>query len=304
LIINRLKFHSHLTVRLLGDELADRGSNDYFTLKILEKLAKSEVSVEILLSNHSIEFIQAYETNEKFVRQIMSEAHTHSMQNMQRFIDKQLVSRKDIMKMIQETYQPALKAIAYSLNEKNKEITIYSHAPIGFSVIEQLAIKLQVEYKDATCRELAESIDRINKKYQEQVKQGAVHRLYTSKNMGKGYEGKTLNSNQAAFEFIMWNRSYRSLDRPTKHFDYSLCFVHGHHPIDPEANKNHIYNLDDKLGKENRYNQGEYTVLYSDAEIAPKSESIFSYLYSFLGGTTIKEEPVPQVSPRPNSFTK
>src|SRR5262245_54716215 len=36
-------------VRLIGDVLADRGSNDYFTLKILEKLCKNNIEVEILL---------------------------------------------------------------------------------------------------------------------------------------------------------------------------------------------------------------------------------------------------------------
>ena len=38
LFIKKIKVNQGGTIRLLGDELADRGSNDYFTLKILEKL--------------------------------------------------------------------------------------------------------------------------------------------------------------------------------------------------------------------------------------------------------------------------
>ena len=47
-------------VRLLGDELVDRGQNDYFTLKVLEKLGKSGVKTEIQCSNHGFEFLAAY----------------------------------------------------------------------------------------------------------------------------------------------------------------------------------------------------------------------------------------------------
>lgn len=64
-IINGLKFNKSCLIRLLGDDLADRGSNDYFTLKIIEKLIDEKVPIEILLSNHSIDFIYAYENVKK-----------------------------------------------------------------------------------------------------------------------------------------------------------------------------------------------------------------------------------------------
>src|SRR5581483_9960414 len=51
-IIANAKVNPVGTIRLLGDELADRGENDYFVLKILEKLSKENISIEILLSNH------------------------------------------------------------------------------------------------------------------------------------------------------------------------------------------------------------------------------------------------------------
>jgi len=60
-IVNSMAIKKHTLVRLIGDELADRGSNDYFTLKILERLANRGCPYEIMLSNHSVGFIQKYE---------------------------------------------------------------------------------------------------------------------------------------------------------------------------------------------------------------------------------------------------
>ncbi|MCX7117773.1 MAG: hypothetical protein NTW94_07755 [Legionellales bacterium] len=48
-------------VRLLGDELADRGSNDYFTLRLLGLLYDAHVAVSILSSNHGVQFLKNYE---------------------------------------------------------------------------------------------------------------------------------------------------------------------------------------------------------------------------------------------------
>jgi hypothetical protein len=70
-IIRGLKFNKSCLIRLLGDDLADRGSNDYFTLRIIEKLIDEKVPIEILLSNHSIDFIYAYENVKK-----VEERHT------------------------------------------------------------------------------------------------------------------------------------------------------------------------------------------------------------------------------------
>lgn len=47
-------------VRLLGDELADRGSNDYFTLRLLGFLQEAHVQVSILSSNHGAQFLDDY----------------------------------------------------------------------------------------------------------------------------------------------------------------------------------------------------------------------------------------------------
>lgn len=49
-------------IRLIGDELADRGGNDYFTLKILQKLKQllPRNALEIIISNHGTGFLKYY----------------------------------------------------------------------------------------------------------------------------------------------------------------------------------------------------------------------------------------------------
>ena len=76
-----------LLVRLIGDELADRGSNDYFTLRILEKLYLEEIPIEILLSNHGIGFIEAYEDKPTFLYDNLGSDYATSLYNLQTMID-------------------------------------------------------------------------------------------------------------------------------------------------------------------------------------------------------------------------
>lgn len=49
---------NQILVRLIGDILADRGRNDWFILKILQKLKANGVEVRIILSNHDLEFLK------------------------------------------------------------------------------------------------------------------------------------------------------------------------------------------------------------------------------------------------------
>lgn len=281
-ILASMEFHSKSEVRLLGDELADRGSNDYFTLKILEKLNERRVPIEIIISNHSIEFIEAYEIQNNFKPQMLFGDMVDSMQKLQIFIDKDLVSREEILKIVNKAYRPVLKAISYSMDNNKEEITIYSHAGIGLNAIKSLAKKLNVEYKDLTIAELAQTIDEINIEFQKHVESNKIHTLYTRENMRKGFSSRAYAdlSDETPFEFIMWNRNYSSIDRPAKHASYKLCFVHGHDPDDWMHNLNdpterkaeHVFNLDNSLGKRKDFSQGTYTVLQTDIGMVTKKE--------------------------------
>ena len=47
-------------IRFIGDELCDRGSNDYYTLIVIEKLSQLGVHCEFVMSNHGFEFIPVF----------------------------------------------------------------------------------------------------------------------------------------------------------------------------------------------------------------------------------------------------
>lgn len=265
-ILNKIEFRSGSLIRLIGDELADRGSNDYFTLKVIEQLKKHKVPMEITVSNHSIEFIEAYEKQDNFHAPMLSQGgHAPSLERLQILVERNLVSREEIIDIVKKAYKPTLRAISYSLNLDTNEITIYSHAGIGLNSIKSLAEKMAVNYNDATVENLARTIDEINKQFQEHVKHNTIHTLYSREKMYEGYGGRT-DLSDAPFEFILWNRFYHNIDRPDTHHNYHINFVHGHDSSEPTFNN--IYNLDGNLGKNDSLNIGVYTVLYSQGGVA------------------------------------
>lgn len=263
-ILSTIEFSNNSLVRLIGDELADRGSNDYYTLKILEKLNQHKVPVEIIVSNHSIEFIEACEKQNNFHAPMLRNGHARSMEQLQDLVDKGIVARQEILTIAKNSYKPTLRAISYSLSQEKQEITIYSHAGIGLGTIKSLAQKLQVEYKDNTASELAQTIDNINVMFQIHVQTNRVNTLYTRDKMEEGYGGDSSLVDETPLEFIMWNRNYTDIHRPASYFKYRVNFVHGHDDADKTVNN--IYNLDNNLGKFDS-NEGTYTVLYSKGEM-------------------------------------
>ncbi len=263
-ILSNTTFNPGLMVRLIGDELADRGSNDYFILKIFEKLHQSGVQVETLISNHGVEFIEAYETQDIFYPpRLHPVAHAPSITNLQQLVQRKILSRDEILSMVNSSYKSTLRVISYSLSKNKNEITIYSHAPIGLSIIKKLAEKLHVAYQDATVSLLAATIDRVNMAFQTHVSENFVHRLYEASILQAAYSSR-FDLRNYPMEYIMWNRLYEGIDRPDKHSDYQIKFVHGHDSSYTIKEK-HIINLDNILGHSmlRTPNEGQYTILYS-----------------------------------------
>lgn len=273
-ILANMKFHTKSKLRLLGDELADRGNNDYFTLKILEKLNTAGVPVEIILSNHSVEFIEAYEKQDRFEPQMLFLGFAHSMQRLQNLIDKRLVSKKEILEIVDKAYKPTLKVISYSLDLASNEINIFSHAAIGLNTIKNLAEKFNINYDDTTAEKLAQTIDKINESFQKKAKTNTIHTLYARKNMEDGFNNPNTDLSDSPIEFSMWNRRYDVIDRPANYKGYKLYFVHGHDTPKISNPNAHIHNLDNKLGKGNT-SKGIYTVLCIDFGVGmQKNETI------------------------------
>jgi hypothetical protein len=266
-IISAIKFNK-AAISLIGDELGDRGNNDYFTLKILEQLQAQQVPLEIIISNHSIEFLQACEKHKEtnnFHAPMLILTHADSLEKLNILVEKNIVSAEEVLNIAQKAYKPYLKAISYSLNKDNSEITIYSHAGIGINIIKGLAKQFAVNYRDSTAVELANTINRINRKFQKHVQDGTVHTLCPYKEMYAGYSGDA-DLTKTPFVCTLWNRRYDLIDRPINQNGYNLVYVHGHDPQDPDQTKKHVHNLDadNSLGKSAYFNKGTYVVLMTD----------------------------------------
>ena len=261
-VINR-----NMLVRLIGDETADRGQNDYFTLKILEKLHQEKVPVTILLSNHGVEFVEAYERyieqNKKF-KSTMLNHFAMSLIIMQSLIERGLIDGEEVIELANARYKPMLKALDYSLSADGSEITLFSHAGIDLLIVQCLAEKLGTVYNDATAADLAASIDAINAVFSIHVQNNSVHTLYDRSSISQGgHGGSPIDKTEHPLEFIMWNRFYeKTLAREETLRPYRINYVHGHDRGD--LSRNNIYNLDNILGKMSWVNTGTYTALVSD----------------------------------------
>lgn len=258
-IINQLNINPAAALRLIGDELADRGSNDYFTLKLIARLRQANVPITILMSNHTIEFVKAVERNSTFRSIDLGFSQAASLFRLQELIDKKLVTRDEITQLYHDVYKQNFKLIDYSFHEGN--ITLYTHAGVGLEVIERFARKFNVPFLDGTAKELATTIDAIDAAFQQHIKNNTITSLYNNE--------RHAENASTPFEKLLWHRAFQSRNYvakcPPQHNGYSLTFVHGHDIHHNDYDK-HIINLDNTLGKVvwgNQHHKGEYSIFYT-----------------------------------------
>lgn len=258
-------------VRLIGDEICDRGQNDYFIFKMLKKLKQSGIPYEILLSNHSIEFLIAYEyligndVANLGAPNINFSGQAKSLNNMRMLIQEGLITREEIDELVKDVYKPALKLLSYSIS--GNDITLYSHAGIDLKTIRYMALKFReygVVYQDGTIEELARTIDAINEVFAEHVRLGIVHQLPVNLTVRP-------NAKDDPITFALWNRDYSELKRNKKHKGYNVFYVHGHDS--QEATHENITNLDGVLAKGIAAHIGDYNSRIFATNGAPLSET-------------------------------
>lgn len=244
-IIDDLEFNQAIAVKLIGDDICDRVGNDYFVLKILSQLSKKEVPLEILLSNHSIEFIDIYEKsyNKALIVETVEDTVDDQKINVTLRVDgffptdniqidirqvtsslalrlaleEGLIAEKDVTALYDE-YKKNICALSYSLLPDGR-LVIYSHAPISLNTIKLMADKVKVKYLDATALDLASTIDRINEKVKALALENKIHELYDFKNLKPG---EVVDPAVDPFLYLMWNRDISIIPANSFHF------VHGH----------------------------------------------------------------------------
>jgi hypothetical protein len=246
-------------VRLLGDELSDRGQNDYFTLKLIQILCKNDIDLEILLSNHGLGFIGAMESNSFIDYYDHLQPAARSLINLQKLIKRRPDLKKEV-DTIYSIYKLKLKAVSYHYSEEDESLVIYTHAPTDIRNLYYVAYQLdlyETENRDRSPLTVMKTIDTLNDKIQYYLEGGRLCRR----------AGGLLSAN------VIDRRGYGGLQTYSR-----IHYVHGHDIIDEGDLPKQFTCLDNELGKQStRFdkpsigaddndffgNVGEYTIYTS-----------------------------------------
>ena len=239
-------------IRLIGDELVDRGVNDYFVIKLIALLDEQGALFEIVASNHGLEFVDACEhfaanNNTFIVTKLDNLKFGNSMYALQRSITLGVVQAREVLDFYNNVYKKHLKIVSYTLDYKENDIQIFSHAGLGFEQIQALSERLGVRWSTHCVLDIAKNIDLINWAFSKYANDNKVHELEFDKIFEETLDTDKWIPNQVIFN-IVCNREYAHLQRTSDVF--KVTFVHGHDSNDPDPA--HV-TLDSNLGKFNYY---------------------------------------------------
>jgi hypothetical protein len=269
-ICDNLIIKNKTKICLIGDVLADRGQNDYFTLLLLNKLHKESVPLDILHSNHDFTFIESFEIDGIFRsdRPCGDRIFARSMHQLQDLIDRGLVDKNEIISLVIESFLPHLKLLSCVIASHN-EITRFSHARIDEEVIANLAKEMNVYFRADTVSQLASTIAAINHSFQQN---------YVAKNLVHTLPKKEfLVDKDDPVTFSMWNRDYTILQETTR--SYKVNEVYGHDSSGPDLEG--VYCLNNILGAHLELHLAEYTVLVSSLSQQPTEQILLNSAFDF-----------------------
>ncbi len=249
-------------LRLLGDLLADRGSNDYFTLMLLDKLHQHQVPFDIIISNHDAELIAAYENKTSFGEGLLDPIFRMSAINLQKLIDNKLILREKVNELIEISYLPHLQLCAYSIDEFSNQISLYTHALAGDNSIlkiHEYLLKHEPHYRYKTGQKIEiDEINRVFSLYKE--KKEVTKRLnIESVPLMQIDNFYPIDMDHFPFAHIIWNRREEEVVR-----SQNRIYIHGHDSS--EKTSKNVINLDSELGKSPSAHVGEFLVLHSTKE--------------------------------------
>lgn len=257
--VSNMTVNHNIKVCLLGDELADRGQNDYFTLKIIEVLRTKGLNLEVLLSNHGYHFLDAFEEfhpeeETNLESDTITSDFTRSLNNLNYILEKGLVSGTELNRLVGDYYVPILKLLDHSFSEPDNLMTIYSHAPIDLDILQKIAQYYELTYQADSIAKLAQTIESINAEFRKQVEYHEIHQIPFPR------EGDEQPSAEVYPVWLtIWNRDLSRLDRQNKSDHYHINFVHGHTDGD-DLDQDNVFDIDSDLGKGPTNYKGFYVV--------------------------------------------
>src|SRR5262249_3257508 len=134
---------------LLGDLLADRTYNDYFTLAILDFLHESGIEYEIIFSNHDAEFVRyihrCREKSERDLYQTNGEDEglgvaMRSLHRLNSTLNRYTHLRENLHRRVERAYFPKLRLFSLSYDDN----TLYCHGMVNKSIFEAIEAEARV----------------------------------------------------------------------------------------------------------------------------------------------------------------
>lgn len=262
-ILKFAKFNKHSVglIRFIGDILADRGSCDGYTLYILHLLKKAGVNFEILDSNHDKEFYRNRNNLQDAKSQLIIGGHAKSLKQLSNLVKEDKDYLTAVSDWYQEAYLPNLKLISFSIkgDKPNQCLEIYTHAPVNFTIIFDVAKELGIKFDENKAGQNIETfidlITGMNHVFAEKVKDGSILDFHSEEEIGKGYGQHDDKCN--ALTKMIWGRTPKAAE--SKDVKFSFKLINGHHE---DFNAENYINLDGQLGKlpQARYMKGDLKI--------------------------------------------
>ncbi len=249
-ILDKITVIPSSNIRLLGDLFADRGGNDYLTLKLLQKLHHNGLKLEIIFSNHD-DFlfdnykkilqpdekikIEDWEKNLEWKIRNKND-QCNSLLGLMATIKFGLAEQSEIQDIINESIIPNLKLASYALTSDGQKINLFMHAPNNFTDLEKLSKSFDLNDELNSAIDLAKLLDQLNDSFRKKLRSNELSEQ-TKKNL----------------ESFVWSRLKKQLNIGCINFDtypnYLAAIIHGHTDVDPPLHDNRQINLDTNLGK-------------------------------------------------------
>lgn len=180
-IIDRLIIKDpQVLVTLYGDTKGDRGSNDYYTKYLLKKLKKENIVTKTIFSNHDFHALfPEFET-------ITDEPKYSSYINEQVLLDRGLITQRELDEFNQDYFE-SLQLLSYKIEkDQHGKITAFNITAHAFEGTGPENIAAVAEYFGITPRldtiaHIAKTIDAINAKFRQQMKDPAKRKTLAAK---------------------------------------------------------------------------------------------------------------------------
>jgi REP element-mobilizing transposase RayT len=240
-------------ILMLGDILADRGPNDWFILLLLSVLNEKGVEYRINFSNHDFE-TYCWAMFDKFsqtdVCHYIFKNQCTSLINFASVYHYCSDTRKKRMRDTYcQAYLPYVTLFAYSYDNKNKAVTVTTHAPSSESLLCDVATEFGIEITDLEKpTNFIKLIVACNEKFKN-ILINDPQLMATKYCQFPSGENKDKEQHYPAILRAIWGRNYEFTEgRHRTREDYSKIWLCGH--LGPASHPLRVTNLDSSsLGK-------------------------------------------------------